>query len=75
MNEKGKLAKKGLAKMRKCGKMRSDLRGYSLMVKLQPSKLIMRVRFPLPALFPGSRQGERRETEGSSSRAERPADL
>lgn len=25
------------------------VRGYSLMVKLQPSKLIMRVRFPLPA--------------------------
>ena len=24
-------------------------RGYSLVVKLQPSKLIMRVRFPLPA--------------------------
>ena len=27
-------------------------RGYSLMVKLQPSKLAMRVRFPLPALRP-----------------------
>ena len=27
----------------------SQQRGYSLMVKLQPSKLIMRVRFPLPA--------------------------
>lgn len=25
--------------------------GHSLMVKLQPSKLAMRVRFPLPALF------------------------
>ena len=29
-------------------------RGYSLMVKLQPSKLIMRVRFPLPALKPAT---------------------
>ena len=28
------------------------LRGYSLMVKLQPSKLAMRVRFPLPAPAP-----------------------
>ncbi len=28
-----------------------ESRGYSLMVKLQPSKLAMRVRFPLPALF------------------------
>jgi hypothetical protein len=28
------------------------LRGHSLMVKFQPSKLAMRVRFPLPALFP-----------------------
>src|SRR6266513_546453 len=26
-------------------------RGHSLMVKFQPSKLAMRVRFPLPALF------------------------
>jgi hypothetical protein len=30
-------------------------RGHSLMVKFQPSKLAMRVRFPLPA---GSLQGE-----------------
>jgi hypothetical protein len=27
-------------------------RGHSLMVKFQPSKLAMRVRFPLPALLP-----------------------
>jgi hypothetical protein len=26
-------------------------RGHSLMVKFQPSKLAMRVRFPLPARF------------------------
>jgi hypothetical protein len=26
-------------------------RGHSLMVKFQPSKLAMRVRFPLPAHF------------------------
>ena len=28
-----------------------QVRGYSLMAKLQPSKLIMRVRFPLPAFL------------------------
>jgi hypothetical protein len=27
-------------------------RGHSLMVKFQPSKLAMRVRFPLPAILP-----------------------
>ena len=29
--------------------VRAGLCGYSSMVELQPSKLIMRVRFPLPA--------------------------
>lgn len=38
-----------LAKKEKCGSINADERGYSLMAKLQPSKLIMRVRFPLPA--------------------------
>lgn len=37
--------------MKRCGRLRSYLTGgYSLMAKLQPSKLAMRVRFPLPAL-------------------------
>ncbi len=31
------------------GKIAPSKRGYSLMAKLQPSKLAMRVRFPLPA--------------------------
>jgi hypothetical protein len=31
---------------------RASNRGHSLMVKLQPSKLAMRVRFSLPAPFP-----------------------
>ena len=40
---------KGLVKLSKYDMMLLVHRGYSLMVKLQPSKLIMRVRFPLPA--------------------------
>jgi hypothetical protein len=33
-----------------------DARGHSLMVKFQPSKLAMRVRFPLPAHLTRARQ-------------------
>ncbi len=40
-----------LANGGKCDNLAAAQSGYSLMVKLQPSKLIMRVRFPLPALF------------------------
>ncbi len=42
--------KKNLSYLRLLNIMRA-LCGYSLMVKLQPSKLIIRVRFPLPAPF------------------------
>ena len=42
------LLEKMLAKVRRSAKMQTSS-GYSLMVKLQPSKLITRVRFPLPA--------------------------
>lgn len=42
--------KKNLSSSRHLNIMRA-LCGYSLMVKLQPSKLITRVRFPLPAPF------------------------
>ena len=38
-----------LAMCQKRCRMKSVKRGYSLMAKLQPSKLAMRVRFPLPA--------------------------
>jgi hypothetical protein len=34
-------------------------RGHSLMVKFQPSKLAMRVRFPLPAIFTYENEAEK----------------
>jgi hypothetical protein len=42
--------KKQLAARQRHGNL--AVRGHSLMVKFQPSKLAMRVRFPLPALCP-----------------------
>ena len=47
-----KLTENRLAKEKKSDKISLIQRGYSLMAKLQPSKLIMRVRFPLPAASP-----------------------
>ena len=38
-----------LAFWEKVARIALSKRGYSLMAKLQPSKLAMRVRFPLPA--------------------------
>lgn len=45
-----KLTENRLAKEKKSDMISLIQRGYSLMAKLQPSKLIMRVRFPLPAV-------------------------
>jgi hypothetical protein len=45
--------KKRLGSCSKSGEVCFFQRGHSLMVKFQPSKLAMRVRFPLPA-HPGS---------------------
>src|SRR5262245_22675291 len=46
----------------------APLRGYSLVVKFQSSKLAMRVRFPLPALPSDAKRGEIR---GSDKKFER----
>jgi hypothetical protein len=50
MNLRAPLARKNTWQGWRCAAALAA-RGHSLMVKLQPSKLAMRVRFPLPALL------------------------